>query len=153
MESCSINHCGTDFFFSFSIILFIHSSCCTLSVLLFFSNWVLSNSLQLHRQQHARLSCSCLPERVRSNFCSLSWWSYLTISASAGPLSFCLQSLPASGSFPVGQLFVSGGQSIAASASVFPKNVQCRFLWGLTGLISMESIVYRDLCIVFISLG
>ena len=62
-------------------------------------------------------------------------WCYLTISSSAAPFSFCLQSFPASGSFPVSQLFVSGGQIIAvsASASVLPMNTQGWFSLGLTG--------------------
>ena len=47
-----------------------------------------------------------------SNSCPLSWWYHLTISSSATLFSFCLQSCPASGSFPVSQLFASGGQSI-----------------------------------------
>ena len=71
----------------------------------------------------------------------LSWWCYLTISSSATLYSFCLQSFPASGSFPINQLFTSGGQSIrtSASASVLPMNVQGWFPLGLTGLISLQS--------------
>ena len=49
-----------------------------------------------------------------------------------------LQSFPVSGSFPVSQLFASGGQSIGASASVFPMNIQDWFPLGLTGLISLQ---------------
>ena len=57
------------------------------------------------------------------------------------PLSSCLQSFPASGSFPMSQLFTSGGQSIgvSASASVFLMNIQDWFPWGLTGWISLLS--------------
>ena len=71
----------------------------------------------------------------------LSWWCYLTISSSATPLSFCLKSFPASGSFPMSQLFTSGGQSIgvSTSASVLPMNRQGWFPLGLTGLISLYS--------------
>ena len=54
----------------------------------------------------------------------LSLWCYLPILSSAAPLSFCLQSFPASGSFPVSGLFVSGGQSIGASATVLPMDIQ-----------------------------
>ena len=56
----------------------------------------------------------------------LSWWCYIIISSSATAFSFCLQSFPASESFPVSWLFVPGGQSIgvSASASVLPKNIQ-----------------------------
>ena len=70
----------------------------------------------------------------------------LTISSSAVPFSFCLQSFPASVSFPVGWLFVSGGQSIEASASVLPTNIQGWFPLGLTGLISL---MFKGLSIVF----
>ena len=71
----------------------------------------------------------------------LSWWRYLTISSSATSFSFCLQSFPASGSFPMSELFASGGQSIgaSASASVLPMNVQGWSTLGLTGLISLQS--------------
>ena len=64
------------------------------------------------------------------NSCPLSQWSYLTISASATPFSFRPQAFLASGSFPVSWLFVSGGQSIGASASepVLPMNIQAYFL-------------------------
>ena len=68
-------------------------------------------------------------------------WCYLTISSSAALFSFCLQSFPVSGSFPMSQLFASGGQSIEAlaSASVLPINSQGWFPLGLTGLISLQS--------------
>jgi len=63
-----------------------------------------SNSLQTHRLQHARLHCPSLSPGVRSNSCPLSWRCYLTISSSAALFSFCLQSCPASGSFPMSWL-------------------------------------------------
>ena len=77
--------------------------------------------------------------RVRSNSWPLSQWCYLTISSSAALFSFCLQSFPASGSFPVSQFFASGGQSIGVSASVLPMNIQGWFPLGLTGLIFLQS--------------
>ena len=77
--------------------------------------------------------------RVRSNSWPLSQWCYLTISSSAALFSFCLQSFPASGSLPMSQLFTSGGQSIGASASVLPMNIQGWFPLGLTGLIFLQS--------------
>ena len=91
-----------------------------------------------HGLQHARLPCPSLSLIVCSNPCSLSLWCYLTISSSAAPFSFCLQSFPVSGSFPVNRIFTSGGQSIAASASVsvLPVNIQDWFPLGLTGLMS-----------------
>ena len=76
-----------------------------------------------------------------SNSCPSSWWCHPTISFSLVPFSFCLQSFPASESFPVSQLFASGGQSIGASASASAPqmNIQSWFPLGLTGLISLQS--------------
>ena len=70
------------------------------------------------------------------NSCPLNWWCQPTISSSVTPFSSCLQSFPASGSFPVSQLFTSGGQNIgaSASASVLPMNIWWWFPLGLTGL-------------------
>ena len=68
----------------------------------------MSNSLQPHGLQNTRLPCPSLSPRVSSNSSPLSWWCYVTISSSASPYSFCLQSFPASKSFPMSQLFVSG---------------------------------------------
>ena len=109
--------------------------------LLFFSLSVMSNSLQSHRLQNARLFCPPLSPGVYSNLCPLSQWFYLTISSSATRSSFCLQSFPASGSFPMSWLIASGGQSIgfSASASVLPVNIQDWFPLGFTGLISLQS--------------
>ena len=75
-----------------------------------------------------------LLEFVCSTFLS-SQWCHPTISSSSAPFSFCPQSFPASGSFPVSQLITLGGQSIGASASVLPVNIQDWFPLGSTGLI------------------
>ena len=101
----------------------------------------MSNSFQPHGLQHARLPCSSLSPRVCWNSCPLSRWCHPTIASSFSPFSSCPQSLPASGSFPMSQLFTSGGQSIGASASVsvLPINSQGWFSLGLTGLISLLS--------------
>ena len=83
---------------------------------LLFSHWVLSDSSQCCGLYQAKLLCPPQSPRV----CSSSWliqWCYLTISSSATPFSFCLQSFPASGSFPTSRLFVSYGQSISFSSS------------------------------------
>ena len=104
-----------------------------------FSRQVTSDSSWPHRLQHARLLCSPLSPRVCVNSCPLSWWCHPTISSSAARFFFCLQSFPASGSFPVNQLFTSGGQSIGVSASILPMNIQGWFPLGLTGLISLLS--------------
>ena len=78
---------------------------------------------------------------VCSNSCSLSRWCLPTISSFTAPFSSCPQSFPASGSFPMSQLFTIGWQSIGASASalVLPMNIQDWFPLGLTGLISLQS--------------
>ena len=75
------------------------------------------DSLQPHGLQHARLPCPSLSLRVYPNSCPLSWWCHPTISSSVAPFFSCCQSFPASGSFPMSQLFSSGGYSIGASAS------------------------------------
>ena len=96
----------------------------------------MSDSLQLHVLQHARLPCPSLGPWVSSNSCPLSQWCHLTISSSAAPFSFCTRSFPASRYFPVSQLFASGSQSTgaSASASIFPMNIQGWFPLELTGL-------------------
>ena len=83
-------------------------------------------ALQPHWLQHARLPCLSPSPRACSNSCPLSRWCHPTISSSVLPFSSCPQSFPASGSFPVSQLFASGGQSIgvSASASVLPMTIQ-----------------------------
>ena len=106
-----------------------------------FSHLVMSNSLWPHGLQHARLPCSSPTSRACSNLCPLSWWCHLTISSSVVPFSSCLQSFPASGSFPMNQFFTLGGQSIeaSASASVLPMNIQDWSPLGWTDWISWQS--------------
>ena len=99
----------------------------------------MSNSLRPHGLRHIRLTCPSLSPRVCSNSCPWSQWCNPTISFSVTPFSSCPQSFPASGSFPVSWLLASGGQSIRASASVLPMNIQGWFPLGLTGLISSKS--------------
>ena len=77
-----------------------------------------------------------------------SWWCLLTISSSVAPFSSCPQSFPTLGSFPMSWLFVSGGQSIGASASALPMNIQGWFPLELTGLISLQ---FKELSRVFSS--
>ena len=93
--------------------------------------------LQSHGVQHTRLFCSSLAPRVCSNSRPLNRWCYLTISSFVTSFSACTKSFPASGSFPMSQLFTSGGQSIWASASVLPVNIQGWFPLGLGGLVSL----------------
>ena len=88
-----------------------------------FSRSVVSNSLQLHESQHTRPPCPSLTPGVYSNPCPSSWWCHLAISSSTVPFSCCPQSLPASGSFPMSQLFTWDGQSIGSfSFSISPSN-------------------------------
>ena len=107
-----------------------------------FSCSVMSDSLRPHGLQHARLLCPSPTPRVCSNSGVLSQWCHSIIVSSVIPFSSCLQSFPASGSFPMSQFFTSGGQSIgvSASASVHPMNIQDWFPLGLTGLIGGEWI-------------
>ena len=98
--------------------------------------------------QHARLLCPLPSPRVCSNSCPLSRWCHPANLSSVGPFSSCPQSFPASGSFPVSQLFASGGQSIGASASILLLNIRGWFPLGLTGLISLQ---YREFSRVFSS--
>ena len=99
------------------------------------------DSLQPHGLQHTRLPCPSPSSGVCSDSCPLNLWCQPTISSSVSPFSSCLQSFPASGSFPMSQLFASGGQSIGASASVsvLTMNIQGWFPLRLTGLISLWS--------------
>ena len=89
-----------------------------------FSCSVVSNSFQPHELQHTRPPCPSPTPRVHPNSCPSSRWCHPAISSSVVPFSSCPQSLPASRSFPMSQLFAWGGQSIGASASVLPMNTQ-----------------------------
>ena len=99
----------------------------------------MSDSLQPHGWQHARPPCPSLSPRVCPSSCPVNWWCYPTIPSSAALFSFCPQSFPASGSFPMSRLFASGGQSIGASASVLWMHIKGWFPLELTGLISLQS--------------
>ena len=106
-----------------------------------FSHSVVSDSLRPHGLQHARPPSPSPTPRAYSNSCPSSWWCHPTISSSIVPFSSCPQSLPASGSFPMSQLFPWGGQSIgvSASTSVLPMNTQDWFALGWTGWIFLQS--------------
>ena len=109
--------------------------------MLLFSRQVVCNSLQLHGLQHVRLSCPSPSLGVCPSSCPLNQWYHPTISFSVALFSFCPQSFSASGSFPMSQLFTSGGQSVgaSASASVCPMSIQGFFPLGWTSLISLLS--------------
>ena len=106
-----------------------------------FSHSVMSDSLRPHESQHARPPCPSPTPRVRSNSRPLSRWCHPAISSSIVPFSSCPQSLPASESFPMSQLFTWGGQStgVSASPSVLPVNNQDWSPLGQTGWISVQS--------------
>ena len=104
---------------------------------------VVFNSLQPHELQHARPPCPSPTPGVYTKLCPLSQWCHPTISSSVVPFSSCPQSIPASGSFQMSQLFPSGGQSIgvSASTSVLPMNTQDWYPLQWTGWISLQSKV------------
>ena len=107
-----------------------------------FSRSIMSDSLQPHGPQHARPPCPSPIPGVYSDSCPLSQRYHPTISSSVIPFSSRFQSFPASGSFPMSQLFASGGQSIevSASGSVLPMNILDWFPLGWTGWISLQEI-------------
>ena len=106
-----------------------------------FSHSVVSNSSQPHGPHHDRPPCSSPTPRVYSNSSPSSQWCHPAISFSVVPFSSCLQFFPASGSFPVSQLFTSGGQStgVSPSASLLPKKSQGWSPSEWTGWISLQS--------------
>ena len=110
-------------------------------VLLLFSCSVMSNSLRPHGLQHARLSLFFIVSWSLLKLMSISRWCHPAISSSVVPFSSCPQSLPASESFPMSQLFAWGGQStgVSALASVLPKNTQDWAPLEWTGWISLQS--------------
>ena len=124
----------------------------------FFTNWATREGgwslthiwhFATHGLQHARLPCTSPTLGAYSNLCRLSQFCHPTISSFVIPFSSCLQSFPASGSFPVSWLFTSGGQSIgtSASASVLPMNIQWilisfridRFDFSVQGILQQHS--------------
>ena len=104
-----------------------------------FSCSIMSDSLRPHGLQHAKSPCPSPNPRACSNSCSSSRWCHTIISSSVIPFPSWLESFPASGSFPMSQFFPSSGQSIGASASVLPMNIQNWFPLGLPDWISLQS--------------
>ena len=106
-----------------------------------FSRSVVAYSLWPHESLHTRPLCPSPTPGVYPNPCPSSWWCHPAISSSVIPFSSCPQSLPASGSFPISQLFPWGGQStgVSASTSVPPMNTQDWSPLGWTGWISLQS--------------
>ena len=114
-----------------------HITVCTVQ----FSHSVESDSLRPHGLQHARPPCLSPTPGACWNSCPLSQWCHPTILSSIIPFSSCPKPLPASGSFPMSQLFAWGGQSIgiSASASVLPMNIQDWFPLGWIDWLSLQS--------------
>ena len=106
-----------------------------------FSCSVVSDSLRPHEPRYARPPCPSPTPGIYPNSCPLSQWCHLTISSSVVPFFSCPQSFPTSGSFPMSQLFASGGQNIgvSTSTSVLPMNTQDWFPLGWTCWISLQS--------------
>ena len=122
-------------------VLLIMSKTLTVFTSVQFSRSVMSDSLWPHESQHARPPCPSPTPGVHSDSRPLSQWCHPAILSSVVPFYFCPQSLPASGSFPMSQLFTWGGQSIGVSAlaSVLPMNTQDWSPLGWTGWISLQS--------------
>ena len=106
-----------------------------------FSRSVVSDFLWPHESQHAGPPCPSPTPRVHPNSCPSSWWCHPAISSSVVPFSSCSQTLPASESFPVTQLFAWGGQStgVSPSTSVLPMNTQDWSPLEWPGWISLQS--------------
>ena len=121
-----------------NIFINCYSSTHMRMLLVQFSCSVMSDSLQPQGLQHTRLPCPSPTPGVCSNSCPSSRLCHTTISSFVVPFSF-LQSFPASGSFPMSQLFTSGGQSIGVSVSVLPMNIQDQFPLRFTSQISLQS--------------
>ena len=149
--------CSQCFYFSFHCFFFwscktniysLHKIVKIQEILfLWFSHSVMSNSLWPHELQHTMVPYPSPSPGAYSNSCPSSRWCHPTIASSVIPFSH-LQAFPASGSFPVSQLFASGGQSIGASipASVLPKNIQGWFPLGFADFISL---LFKGLSRVF----
>ena len=124
----------------FSVTSFLSVKCAQLLVSQFVVVWLPSHVWFFAAPWTAACRASSSP-RICSDSCPLSRWCHPTISSSVVPFSFCLQSFPAPGSFPMSWLFASGGHTVgaSASASVLPLNIQGWFLLGLTDVIFVQS--------------
>ena len=119
----------------------LHNSVFQIPYTVQFSHSVVSDSLQSHGLQNARLPCPSPTPGAYLNSCPLSQSCHPNISSSVNPFLSCLQSFPASGTLLVSQFFASGGQNIgvSASASVFPMNIQDWFPLALKSLLQYHS--------------
>ena len=138
--SCARTCCSPNTFFSFRTIREQEVKS-TFTVTVQFSYSVMSNTLRLHESQHASPPCPSPTPGVHSDSRPSSQWCHPAISSSVVPFSSCPQSLLASESFPMSQLFAWGGQStgVSALASFLPKNIQDWSPSEWTGWISSQS--------------
>ena len=113
-----------------------------------FSCSVVSDYLWPHGLQHARLPCPWPMPRTCLNSCPLSLWCHPTISSSVIPFSSCLQSFPASGSFPMSQFFALDGQSIGASGLISFRIDWLDFL-AVQGMSQFKSINFSMLSLLY----
>ena len=111
-----------------------------------FSLSVVCDSLRPHESQHTRPPRPSPTPRVHPSSCPLSQWFHPAISSSVVPFSSCPQSLPASESFPMSQLFASGGQStgVSALASSLPKKSQGWSPSEWTGWMTLQSVILSE---------
>jgi len=132
---CSYHHCSA------YLVSILHMLLGFLSVVIQSLSCVQTLWDPMDCMQHARPSCPSPSFGACSNSCPLRRWCHPAVSSSVITFSSCLQSFPASWSFPVSRLFASGDHSIgaSASASVLPVNIQDWFSLGLTGLIFLQS--------------
>ena len=100
----------------------------------------MSDSLPPHGLQHARHPCPSPIPRACSNSGPLSQWWHPAISSSVIPFSPCLQSLPTSGSFPMCQFFISGGQSISFNFNISPSNKYSGLIFFRTDWFDLLSV-------------
>ena len=143
---CIYNNVTTQCFFYTSWFLPVISVCLCVYINLWYMSVSQSVQSLSHVQlfatpwsQHTRPPCPSPAPGVYSNSCPLSWWCHPAISSSVVPFSSCPQSLSASGSFPMSQLFTWGGQSTGVSASVLSMNTQDWSPLGWTGWTSLQS--------------
>ena len=156
-SSLRCNHPKLGYFLVYQIFLVLRTTPVVgtlIITLVQFSCSVVSDSLRPHESQHARPPCSSPTPGVHSNSCPSSQWCHPAISSSVVPFFSCPQSLPASESFPMSQLFTWGGQStrVSALASFLPKKSQGWSPSEWTGCISLQSLVANIYCILTVFL-
>ena len=142
LEVCILSLATSVIYLKLTIFLTLYSKIVIDFLLITFSSGKLLSHVQLFVTPCTAACQSSLPitsSQSLIKLMSIELVMHPSISSSVIPFSFCLQSFPPSGSFPMSQPFASGGQSIGASASILPINIQDWFPLGLAGLISLQS--------------